>query len=429
MSQQQINARMQQKHGTEAEWLAHNFVPKSGEIIVYDRDTSYSYERMKIGDGIQSVISLPFVDQPIQELVEKLSKSIDIQRKRVDAIGTIQNGSTSGDIELQDIRMGYDGTAYSSAGQAVRDQISFIVDNMAQKGQQINDWSMDEDGFLYLLSDGNVVVGPIGPFAGGGSGGGGGGGGEDKVFTITITNLLESRVITVSEGEIVKLKFNYASVDDGGINDGEGIGRLLIGGISKKTFSVKQGYNELDVTEYLAAGSNSVSIKVSNSEQTTKTLPYTVTVAAVHLSSSFDTSIPYTGEFSFTYVPTGLAEKTMYFELDGDQIGTALVTTSGRQQSFPIPAQSHGSHVLRAWFTCKINEVDVQSNVLYYNIICTVDGNNTPIIAVTSPPLSGVEQYTNIVKKYRVYSPASLTSAISLEVDGTITGALDSSKI
>jgi hypothetical protein len=68
--------------------------------------------------------------------------------------------------------------------------------------------------------------------------------------------------------------------------------------------------------------------------------------------------------------------------------------------------------------------VDVRSNVLYYNIICVTEGNNTPIIAVTSPPLSGVEQYTNIVKKYRVYSPSSLNSAIALEVDGKVVSNL-----
>jgi hypothetical protein len=109
---------------------------------------------------------------------------------------------------------------------------------MAQKEYQINDWSMDEDGYLYLLNDGVVIVGPIGPFAGG-SGGGGGSGGSEKTFVISITNLLDSRVITVSDGEVVKLKFNYASIDEGGIDDGEGIGQLLIGGAVKKTFSAK----------------------------------------------------------------------------------------------------------------------------------------------------------------------------------------------
>ena len=274
------------------------------------------------------------------------------------------------------------------------------------------------DGYLYLLSEGNVILGPIGPFAGGGGGGG------EMAFAITITNLLDSRVITVPEGDKVVLKFNYSSVDSEGLDDGHGIGQIQVGGVTRMSFSAKQGENELDITAYLALGTNNVTVRITNSENSTKMLPYTVTVASMYLTSYFDASVPYNGDIKFVYTPTGIAEKTVHFELDGVEIGMASVTVSGRQQSFVIPAQSHGSHVLRVWFTCEINGTTVPSNVLYYNIICTEDGNTTPIIAVTSPPLSGVEQYSNIVKKYRVYNPASLTAAITLEVDGQVVTSL-----
>lgn len=276
----------------------------------------------------------------------------------------------------------------------------------------INDWMMDESGYLYLLYGRKVVVGPIGPFQASGGGGGG------STFAVTITNLSESRVITVAEGESVLLRFNYSSVDDEGMDDGPGIGQVLVGGVVRQTFSATQGDHEIDITNYLSAGTNNVSVRITNSENTSKMLAYTVTVAAVYLASSFDASVPYSGVIPFVYTPTGLAEKTMHFELDGSEIGTVVVSTSGRQQNYPIAAQSHGSHILRVWFTCDIGGATISSNVLYYNLICTVAGNNTPIIAVTSPPLTGVEQYSNIVKKYRVYNPSSLTSAITLEVDG-----------
>ena len=274
------------------------------------------------------------------------------------------------------------------------------------------------DGYLYMLSNGNYVLGPLGPFSSGGTGGGG------ATFAITITNLLESRVLTVAEGEKVVLRFNYSSVDAEGMDDGPGVGQILVDGIAKHPFSAVQGENEVDITDYLASGTNGVSVRITNSENASKLLPYTVTVAAVYLASSFDASVPYTGAISFPYTPTGIAEKTMHFELDGVEIGTAVVATSGRQQSFTIPAQSHGSHILRAWFTCEIAGTTIPSNILYYSLICTVDGNTIPIIAVTSPPLTGVEQYSNIVKKYRVYSPSSLTSAITLEVDGEVVASL-----
>lgn len=275
-----------------------------------------------------------------------------------------------------------------------------------------------ETGLLYLTSNGQIIGDGIKVATGGGGGGG------SLTFTMTLTNLLDSRVITVPEGETVVLKFNYSSVDDEGMDDGPGVGQVLVGGVARHPFTAVQGENSVDITSYLASGTNNISIRVTNSENASKSLVYTVTVATVYLASTFDASIPYSGAIPFVYTPTGIAEKTVHFELDGAEIGKATVTTSGRQQSYTIPAQSHGSHILRVWFTCDVSGVTISSNVLYYSLICVVDGNTAPIIAVTSPPLTGVEQFSNIVKKYRVYNPASLTSAITLEVDGKVVSNL-----
>ena len=63
MSEKRINSRLINKHDTEAHWiLAENFIPMAGEIIIYDRDENYNYERFKIGDGVTLVNDLPFAD-------------------------------------------------------------------------------------------------------------------------------------------------------------------------------------------------------------------------------------------------------------------------------------------------------------------------------------------------------------------------------
>lgn len=61
MGVKKIDARIVLKHDTEAHWLlAENFIPLAGEVIVYDVDENYNYERQKIGDGVTTVNELPF---------------------------------------------------------------------------------------------------------------------------------------------------------------------------------------------------------------------------------------------------------------------------------------------------------------------------------------------------------------------------------
>lgn len=264
---------------------------------------------------------------------------------------------------------------------------------------------------LYLMSEGQIIGTGIQVAIGSG------GGGSSMTYSISIKNLLDSRVITVSEGTPVELRFSYSSVDEEGVDDGPGIGKIIVGNVTKQTFTAAQGVNTFDVTPYLSAGSNTVKVQIENSEGTNKTMSYTVTVAAAYLTSAFDVSAPFEGDINFVYTPTGIAEKTVHFELDGTEIGSSVVTSSGRQQTYTIPAQSHGCHTLRVWFDCEMGGADITSNVLYYQMICIEDGKTTPIIAVNSLPIPTVEQYSNIVKKYRVYDPTNLTATISLEVN------------
>lgn len=72
-------------HASETEWNMaplHEYIPKQGELIIYDIDDNYDYERIKIGDGVTKAINLPFylaseIDLIYSELNKKVEVSFD----------------------------------------------------------------------------------------------------------------------------------------------------------------------------------------------------------------------------------------------------------------------------------------------------------------------------------------------------------------
>lgn len=62
----------------------------------------------------------------------------EVMNQRINNLAKLPEGSTTGDAELQDIRVGADGTVYESAGEAVRKQVSELKSAMGDIGTYLD---------------------------------------------------------------------------------------------------------------------------------------------------------------------------------------------------------------------------------------------------------------------------------------------------
>ena len=285
---------------------------------------------------------------------------------------------------------------------------------VSTEGVAFDEVTVDQEtGYLHFLKDGEDVVDPcyLGNIGGGGSGGG-------NNATISVSNTTGWLTKTVNSGAECPVSFTWSSLEDG-MATGAGILTVRVNNEVKRTMDIAQGSVSLDIGNYLTAGTNKVRLTVSDVYENEKSLNLTVKAVDLRLASVFDV----TGEFTagapviYTYTPYGAVEKTVHFRLDGAELPTQSVAASGRQQSVTLPAMSHGSHSLLVWFTVSFEGEIVSSNELYYDIIVVGESNAT--IIASDFRRTAASQYETISIPYRVYTPNSLTSNVSLYANGT----------
>ena len=71
----------------------------------------------------------PIINEQNEKINEQNEK-IDVLKSRMDTFASLPSGSTAGNAELTDIRVGYNSVVYPSAGDAVRKQVSELNNNL-----------------------------------------------------------------------------------------------------------------------------------------------------------------------------------------------------------------------------------------------------------------------------------------------------------
>ena len=109
-----------------------------GESETIPTNSIVAYDGNDIPEGYEEATTPEIFNDIVEgwdglvETVANNSEEIEVQTARIDNIVALPEGSTTGDAELMDIRVGENGETYSTAGDAVRGQFGDIKNALMQ---------------------------------------------------------------------------------------------------------------------------------------------------------------------------------------------------------------------------------------------------------------------------------------------------------
>ena len=355
----------------------------------------------------------------VNSRIDLTNKAIDAQTKRISNIIAIAPGSTTGDVELMDIRNGYNGLTHETAGDAVRAIGNELESLKNSLPDYIPDNAVDgliydtETSELYLASNNEPVGDPVVIVSGGGGGGGG------SASSVKVQNNLPATSFTIAKGNPANIKFTYTSFENE-VPTGDGTFIVTINNkrIDKLSGTIQHGVaKELEVSEYLKNGTNNVKVTCTDQYGTSRSLVYNISQIELRIESTFDSTRIFNDTVQFRYKIFGQIEKTAHVLLDGVDIANKKfsASVSGSETTLLIPKQAHGSHTIKAYITAEVDGIDISSNILEFEIICIEAENNTACLASTNT-IKEVSQGDLVTIPFMLYDPVTLTGQVDLTI-------------
>jgi hypothetical protein len=233
-------------------------------------------------------------------------------------------------------------------------------------------------------------------------------------------NKVNNPLVVPQNSEVI-LTWNFTSLDSATQEpNGDGTATYTVNNKVINKLKVKQSTDyKFDITSYLVLGTNTIVISVIDAYGSTRKATYEIEVVAVELKSAFDATEIFEGDIKLYYTPIGKAEKTIYFSVDGKEIGRTTTSLTGYEDYYIIPKLTHGTHNIEISMDAIIGDLIVESKPLSFDIICIEEGNNTPIVKAT---VIGEEfiQSKNFETQFQIYDPKAIKATLNIEIDGEL---------
>ena len=359
------------------------------------------YTKEEVNTAISKVdVSDQLVDYAKKTEVEAetsaLSSSIETNTTNISSLSNIVTGLQQ---EVNSIdkspRLTYDAT-YNTEG-----DYSFVLYEIENEGDSATEVRSEKAKFIIQ--------------------GGGGSGGTSSTLKI---EYITKTPLVVTENDNAIISFRFSGTDSSGDEILEGNATWKVAGSIVATNTVVSGENSFDITEYLTLGTQKVQLSITDAAGSLVTKTWTVQKIDVRIDSTFNDKLTYPiGTVSFDYIPYGAVSKTVYFILDGKQIGTVETSASGIPMGYTIPEQTHGAHLLEVYMTAMVNNNIIESNHIYKDIIFYDSTSGVPVIGCVQQNFTALQyDSTNIV--YTVYDPNTESPIVTLAVDGVVVSTL-----
>ena len=230
-----------------------------------------------------------------------------------------------------------------------------------------------------------------------------GGSGSGSSSTLKISYVTTSPVVATVNDKVL-IKYNFSGTDSSGDNVSEGNYTWKIGSKIIATGIATSGENTFDATDFATTTSQKFTLTITDDGGSLVTKSWTVQKVDVRLESNFSDAYQYNGNVPVNYTVYGAIEKDVHFVLDGKELESVKTSTSGIPASYTIPSQTHGSHLLDMYITTTINNIPIESNHEYKDIIWFDPASSIPVIGCATPIIN-VTQYNTVNIKYTVIDP------------------------
>jgi hypothetical protein len=235
----------------------------------------------------------------------------------------------------------------------------------------------------------------------------------------------------LKEGEnyTVEVTWRHYNISTGVDTQYGGRAEILVGGSTVASFDITQGICQFSIdSKYLSVGTNSVRVRITADDGAVASSAYiklTVVTLAISTSYAISTITQRGNSVAFRYVVTGSGTKIVKFTLDGNELSSESITTSGATSVKTISTSdlSHGAHRLVVQAERELTGGTIlESNVIALDLMVVEDGNESTIIAVDAQT-SEVAQYSTVQIPFAVYNPTAQggeKSTVVIKMDGAV---------